>query len=309
MKVLETVNIRKEFGTLVAVKDVNLSIDRGQILGLIGPNGAGKTTLLRILATLLRPTDGKVQVLDHDVKKDYLEIRKRIGYLPDFFGLYSDLTLEECLEFFAKAYAVDPALISKKVDEVLQFVELEEKRTDFIRHLSRGMVQRLGVAVLLVHDPDILLLDEPASGLDPKARIQLRVILKKLSEQGKTVIISSHILTELSGFCSHIAIMNKGDMVLYGAVDDIQRKMAATRKLRISVLDDRDRAVEILKEFPEMDIIAVDNQKITVELSGGVDEVAKLNTHLVQQGIRVVGFSEELADLEDVFMKISADQN
>jgi len=308
MKILEANKIRKEFGTLVAVNDVDLSLEKGQVVGLIGPNGAGKTTLLRILATLLRPTDGNARILGYDLAKNYLDIRKHIGFLPDFFNLYNDLTLRECLEFFAKAYKVEPDSIAQQIDAMLEYVELEDKRDTFIRHLSRGMVQRMGVAALLVHDPEVLLLDEPASGLDPKARIQLRVVLRKLSNEGKTIIISSHILTELSGFCSHIAIMNEGSMVLYGDVDQIQQKVVGSRKVAITVLDGCDRAVELIKEFPNTQIIKVQHNTITAEINAPLEQLAALNTLLVEKQIKVVTFCEEKTDLEDIFMKISSEE-
>ena len=305
MEILEVNSIRKEFGTVVAVNDVSLSVDKGQVWGLIGPNGAGKTTLLRILATVLRPTSGSVRLLGYDLAKEYLAIRKHIGFLPDFFNLYNDLTLRECLEFFAKAYKVEDKLIPQRIDEVLDYIDLQSKRNDFIRHLSRGMVQRMGVGVLLVHGPDVFLLDEPASGLDPKARIQLRAILTKLSREGKTIIISSHILTELSGFCSHIALMNEGKMVLQGAVDEIQQKVFDSRKIRVSVLENCDQAVRLIKEFPDTKIGTVQDNEITVEISAGESELAALNSHLVSKGIKVFSFGEEKTDLEDLFMKIS----
>jgi len=305
MEILEVDNLRKEFGTLVAVNNISLSVEKGQVWGLIGPNGAGKTTLLRMLATVLRPTSGSVRLLGFDLAKEYLKIRRHIGYLPDFFNLYNDLTLRECLEFFAKAYKVENKLIPKRVDEVLDYIELQNKRDDFIRHLSRGMVQRMGVGVLLVHDPDVFLLDEPASGLDPKARIQLRAVLTKLSREGKTIIISSHILTELSGFCSHIALMNEGNVVLHGAVDEIQRKVFDSRKIRISVLDDCDKAVQLIEKFSNTKIETVRDNEIIVEISAGESELAALNSHLVSKGIKVFSFGEEKTDLEDLFMKIS----
>jgi len=305
MEILEVNNLRKEFGTVVAVNDISLSVEKGQVWGLIGPNGAGKTTLLRMLATVLRPTSGSVQLLGFDLAKEYLKIRRHIGFLPDFFNLYNDLTLQECLEFFAKAYRVEDELIPQRVDEVLDYIELQNKRDDFIRHLSRGMVQRMGVGVLLVHDPDVFLLDEPASGLDPKARIQLRAVLKKLSGEGKTIIISSHILTELSGFCSHIALMNEGNIVLHGAVDEIQRKVFDSRKIRISVLGDCDKAVQLIEKFSNTKIETVRDNEIIVEISAGESELADLNSHLVSKGIKVFSFGEEKTDLEDLFMKIS----
>lgn len=267
-----------------------------------------KTTLLRILATVLRPTKGSVRLLGYNLAKEYLQIRKYIGFMPDFFNLYNDLTLRECLEFFANAYHVKRDLIPKRIDQILEYVDLENKRNTFIRHLSRGMVQRMGVAVLLIHEPDLLLLDEPASGLDPKARIQLRNVLNKLSSEGKTIIISSHILTELSGFCSHIAIMDKGNIKLHGAVEEIQQKIAGSTKVNISVLQDCDRAVVLIEKFPDARLVTVQDNKITVEIDKGPEELADLNALLVKEGIKVVSFSEQKTDLEDLFMKISSDE-
>jgi ABC-2 type transport system ATP-binding protein len=308
MNVLEIENIRKEFGTLVAVNDVSISVQQGSVVGLIGPNGAGKTTLLRILATILVPTSGNASILGCDLRKDYLQIRRHLGFLPDFFNLYNDLTLRECLEFFAKVYKVEPAQISDRIDTVLKFIDLEDKRDDFVRHLSRGMVQRLGVGILLVRDCRILLLDEPASGLDPMQRIKLREILKKLSTEGKTTIISSHILTELSEMCSHIAIMNKGKMVLYGAVDEIQQKITCSRSVEITVLDNCDKAASLIKGFSGTEIINIRGNIIAVAMRASLEELAELNAHLVKNNIGVVSFCEKKTGLEDIFMKVSADR-
>ena len=308
MNILEINNIRKEYGTVIAVNDVSFSMAPGQVLGLIGPNGAGKTTLLRILATVLRPTSGSVKILGHDLRKQYLKIRKNIGYLPDFFNLYNDLTLRECLEFFARAYKVEVKSIPSRIDEVLSYIELSHKRNDLIRHLSRGMVQRMGVGALLVHDPDLFLLDEPASGLDPKARIHLREVLKKLANEGKTIIISSHILTELSGFCTHIALMNDGKIVMQGSVDEIQHKVFGTRKIRISVLDNCEKATELVKGFHNTVIESVKNNDIIVEINAAEQELADLNSLLISNGIKVYNFSEAKTDLEDLFMKISSSE-
>ncbi len=305
MEILQIKNIKKEFGTLTAVNDVSMSIEQGQVLGLIGPNGAGKTTLLRILATLLRPTDGNATILGYDLKKEYLNIRQHIGFLPDFFNLYNDLTLAECLKFFANIYKVEPGLIPGRIDSVLEFVDLEEKRNSFVRHLSRGMIQRMGVGAMLVHEPEVLLLDEPASGLDPKQRIKLREVIKRLSKQGKTVIISSHILTELSGLCSHVAIMNKGKVVLQGAVNDIQQKVEGSRRVAVTVLENCDKAIELAKAFPSVKVINVRDNTMNIEMAGNLEELAGLNAHLVNNNIKVVAFSEEKTDLEDIFMAIS----
>ncbi len=308
MVILETNKIRKEFGSLVAVNDLDLDIEKGQVWGLIGPNGAGKTTLLRMLATLMRPTSGTASLFDHDLTTNYLQIRKHIGFMPDFFNLYNDLRLWECLEFFAKAYNIDSKTIPRRITDVLEFAGLQEKRDSLIRHLSRGMVQRMGVAVLLIHDPDVFLLDEPASGLDPKARIQLRRILTRLSTEGKTIIISSHILTELSGFCSHIAIMDHGRVVVQGSVEKIQSTLAGTKKIVVNVLDNAEKATEIIKSFLSATLLSTRANTITAEVSGTDAELARLNAALVKQGVKVTAFYEEKANLEDLFMKITANE-
>jgi len=308
MQVLEVSGLRKEFGTLVAVDNASFKMEQGQIMGLIGPNGAGKTTLLRMLATVLRPTIGSIKILGYDSATEYLRIRKHIGYLPDFFNLYNELTLRECLEFFGRAYGVDNKILPRRIDDALRFVELEEKRNDFVRHLSRGMVQRMGVGVLLVHQPDVFLLDEPASGLDPKARIQLREILKKLAGEGKTVIISSHILTELSDFCTHIAIMNKGKIVLSGSIDEIRQRVYNARRIIISVINDREKALAAVNEFT-LAGARLDGNNITLDIKTDETGLANLNSHLVSKGIGVCGFREEKTDLEDLFMELSAKQD
>jgi len=308
MQVIEVTGLSKEYGTLVAVNNVSFNVTKGQIVGLIGPNGAGKTTLLRMLATVLRPTAGSVKILGYNSANEYLKIRKNIGYLPDFFNLYNSLTLRECLEFFAMAYSVDDKLIPERVDEALKFVELEEKQNDFVRHLSRGMVQRMGVGVLLVHQPDVLLLDEPASGLDPKARIQLRDILRKLSAEGKTIIISSHILTELSDFCSHVAIMSRGNIVLYGSIDEIRQRVHNTRRIAVSIVGDINAAVAAIKEFSGATLQTVEGSNIKIDIKTDENGLAEMNSYLVSKGVRVCGFYEQKSDLEDLFMEISGNE-
>jgi len=306
MPVIETSDLRKEFGRLVAVNNVSFSVEAGQVVGLIGPNGAGKTTLLRVLATLMDPTDGNAQILGHDIRFDRLNIRRKIGYLPDFFNLYSDLTLRECLDFLARAYDMNPFEIQDKVEHALEFVELVDKGDDLVRHLSRGMVQRLGLAALMVHEPDLFLLDEPASGLDPKARIQLRTILSHLSREGRTIVISSHILTELSGFCTHIALMHNGRLAVFGSVADIERRTMIARRVSIGLLGEAERARKILETSPDVHVLQSTADGFTIEAPGAPDELAAINTRLVQAGVRVVRFCEEKTGLEELFLKISA---
>ena len=296
-------NLRKEYGPLVAVKDVSFSIEPGQVVGLIGPNGAGKTTLLKMLATLLEPTDGQIRVLGHDAHKNYLAIRGSIGYLPDFFGLYEDLTIAECLTFFANTYKVPAADIPARVENVLEAIQLAEKRDDYVQNLSRGMIQRLGLGALLVHEPALFLLDEPASGLDPKARIDLRRVLTGLSEKGKSVLISSHILTELADFCTHVIIMDHGRFLAQGKIDDILAQLDSVRKVRITVLNSRPEAEKIAAAFG--DIMESTDSGLTVGLSGDLEQIARLNAALVQGGIHVVSLYEEKTNLEDMFLQIA----
>jgi ABC-2 type transport system ATP-binding protein len=306
--VIETQSLRKDYGTLVAARDVSIRVDAGQVVGLIGPNGAGKTTLLRMLGTLLSPTSGSAAVFGCDVQREYLDIRKRIGYLPDFFNLYKDLTLRECLVFFARAYGADLATANDRSRTALEYVNLTDKANSLIRHLSRGMVQRLGVASLIVHEPDLFLLDEPASGLDPEARIGLRRVLKKLSEEGRTVVISSHILTELSGFCSHIAIMNKGKMEVFGDVDEVQRRAAGESKVRISVLADAEKAAHIIESSEQYSLSSSDGNDLIVTAPEDRSALAMLNRQLVEAGLDVVTFATEEMSLEDVFVQISGQE-
>lgn len=305
MTIVDVKNLRKEYGPLVAVKDVNFSIERGQVVGLIGPNGAGKTTILKMLATQLEPTDGEIRILGFDAEKEYLAIRERIGYMPDFFGLYDDLTITQCLTFFAKAYNVPSEKIEERIDAVLHYIDLEEKKDDFIQHLSRGMVQRLGLGVLLVHEPELFLLDEPASGLDPKARIDLRKVLTRLSHEGKTVIISSHILMELSDFCSHIIIMDHGVFLRHGKIEDTLNQIEGLRKVKITVLERGSDAEKLIDSFPHGDVVERTGNTLTVNVPNDLEKVAMLNTALVEHGVKVVAFHEEKTNLEDIFLKIS----
>ena len=308
MSIICIERLRKEYSTLVAVNDINYTIEPGQVVGLIGPNGAGKTTLLRMLATVLPPTDGTASICGFDLRKEPLEVRKKIGYLPDFFNLYNDLTLTECLTFFAQAYKIPPTDIPHKVRQSLDYVDLSSKKDSFVRHLSRGMIQRMGLAVLLVRDPEIFLLDEPASGLDPIARIQLRDILRKLSEDGKTILISSHILTELSGFCSHIAIMNRGQLVLEGNIQHIERQIAGSGTVTIKVLSDTERAKALIEQFPGVSLEKARNDTFTVIVPEGASTIAQLNAHLVHHDISVVHISEQQATLEELFVEISREK-
>lgn len=308
MATLEALQLRKDYGTLVAVRDVSFSVGAGEVVGLVGPNGAGKTTLLRMLATLLEPTSGSARVMGHDIRSGQLDVRRVIGYLPDFFNLYNDLRIWEVLTFFAEAHGIPAADIPAAVDRTLDFVKLGAKRDDFVRHLSRGMVQRMGVAARLVHDPSVFLLDEPASGLDPRARIDLRDILRRLSSEGKSVIVSSHILSELADFCTHVGIMDHGRMLRYSAVSEMGLQATGTRRFRVRVLDNVERAVAQLQAHrPEAQVDRLGRNDLIVEAEGDMQAWADLLKALVESGLPVVDFHEEGSPIEDAFMQIAGD--
>jgi len=303
--IIETQSLRKEYGTLVACKDVNLRVERGHVMGLVGPNGAGKTTLLRMLATLLRPTRGTAQVLGHDILKDYLKVRRSIGFMPDFFNLYNDLTLEQCLAFFSAAYRMPESTLSERIESALNYVYLSEKRKERIGHLSRGMTQRLGVACMLVHEPDLLLLDEPASGLDPKARIQLRHVLQQLARDGKTVVISSHILTELDELCSDLCIMHGGRIVERGSVKEVSQKVSGDGLVEVRLLNTDNHAVELTRALDFVENVTLNDDTLLVSMPAEGDALSVLNRTLVEAGIGVSGLMVQEHNLESVFMEIS----
>ncbi len=305
MSVIRVSGLVKEYGTLRAVDGVSFTAEAGEIVGLIGPNGAGKTTLIRVLATLLEPTDGEIAIGGFDVRRDVLAVRRAIGYVPDFFNLYHDLTIRECLTFFARAYDVSPADIPGRIERALRDVALEEKADEFILHLSRGMVQKLGLACLLVRRPRLFLLDEPASGLDPSARRDLRDVLTRLGKEGATVVISSHILTELADFCTHVLIMDRGRFVRQGPIEGIRRPESGPRVIRIVVRGEATAAAAVLNGIAGMTVGYGEAGHLTVTLDAdapGLADAADINRLLVSHGIPVCGLSEDAPSLEDVFL-------
>lgn len=248
--IVVTENLTKRYGAFTALSNLNLIIERGAIHGFIGPNGAGKTTTMRILATLLEQTEGQAWVADYPVSEAPMEVRKRIGYMPDFFGVYDNMKVWEYLDFFAAAYHVPTDKHKAMIGDLLSLVDLSAKRDSFVEELSRGMKQRLCLARTLVHNPDLLILDEPASGLDPHARIELRELLKELRSLGKTILVSSHILTELAEMCTHIAIIERGKLLVSGSVADILKAMQPARELYVRVLSRSGDALGIVRGFP-----------------------------------------------------------
>jgi ABC-2 type transport system ATP-binding protein len=304
--VIELIHLRKEYDELVAVQDLNLTIPQGEIFGLIGPNGAGKTTTIRMACGLLAPTTGRALVDGVDVAQEPERAQQAIGYLSDFFAVYEDLKVWEYLDYFAHAYRVAVSEIPARLNEVIGKVSLEVKRDAMIRGLSRGMKQRLGIARAIMHRPKILLLDEPASGLDPKARLELRNLLLSLRDQGTTILISSHILTELEGFCTSIGIMEKGRMVRSGRIEDVTAGENLARDFRVSWLGDAAGAVEgKFAARTHVSKLQMGAGTATFQFAGSDEEIAALLAELIAAGVRVKAFTEIKQTVEDLYMKLS----
>ncbi|UIO41811.1 ABC transporter ATP-binding protein [Brevibacillus brevis] len=298
-------NLRKRYGKMEALKGLSLEIDKGTVFGFVGPNGAGKSTTMSILATLLEPTSGKAYVGGYEVTKNPKEVRKLIGYMPDFFGVYDNLTAEEYLDFYGANYDIPAAERKQIIPQLLELVNLTHKRDAYVDSLSRGMKQRLGLARSLVHNPEVLILDEPASGLDPRARIELREILKELRDMGKTIIISSHILPELAEMCDVIGIVEEGNLVAFGRVDEIYSKMQEQRVLRIRLLDRVEEAMTRLREMPVITRVTREGNWVVAGFSGNDEEQVELLRELAVSGYPVAAFNEAVGDLEEIFLEIT----
>ena len=298
--------LRKQYGALVAVNDLNLAIAKGEIYGLIGPNGAGKTTSIRMMCGLLQPTQGRVEIAGVDVSAEPERAQQHIGYLSDFFAVYDDLKVWEYLDYFAHAYKMPESDIPRRVREVIGEVGLEVKTDSMIAGLSRGMKQRMGIARAIIHKPEVLLLDEPASGLDPKARFDLRVLLQSLRDQGTTILISSHILTELEGFCTSIGIMEKGRLVRSGRIEDVTAAASLAKTITVRWLGDGEAAVrETLARVPEISDLKFDGATAQFRYPGSDEGLAHLLASLLSARIRIVSFTEVKATVEDLYMKLS----
>jgi ABC-2 type transport system ATP-binding protein len=282
-----------------------LTVNRGDLFGFIGSNGAGKTTTLRILATFLAPSGGKAEILGHDVVQDADRVRHIIGYMPDFFGVYKDMEVTEYLDFFGACYKIPSAQREKTVNDVLELVGLSEKKGALIGALSRGMQQRLGLARVLIHDPQLLLLDEPASGLDPRARIEMMAILQELQRMGKTIIISSHILSELQTLCNRVAIIEKGKLIYSGPVQGVRDQMGTGHIYWVKVASEPDKAIGLLKGHPNVSEIEQVDGQMKVTLASHDTDPSFLAETLVNGGARVTGLWEEELGLEEVFMRVT----
>jgi ABC-2 type transport system ATP-binding protein len=306
MPMVELRHLRKEYRDLVAVKDLSLTLEPGDIFGFIGPNGAGKTTTIKMLATLLEPTGGVALVDGIDVAAHPEEVRSRIGYMPDAFGVYDDFKVWEYLDFFAAAYRVPKGDRPGLIDMVLDLTTLTEKKDAYVEELSRGMKQRLCLAKTLVHDPKVLLLDEPASGLDPRARIEIKELLKELKAMGKTIIVSSHILPELADFCTSVGIIERGELIVAGPIDAIMQQVLGGRVLEIRVPEaDRTRAVDLLPAVPHVRAVKLVGETIRVDYAGTLDDQSEVLLALIHGGARVQSFAEQDTDLEDIFLRVT----
>jgi ABC-2 type transport system ATP-binding protein len=302
---VQTLGLTRTYGSMIALNALDLTINQGDLFGFIGSNGAGKTTTLRILATFLAPSAGQAMVLGNDVVRDADAVRHVIGYMPDFFGVYKDMEVTEYLDFFGACYKIPAAQREKTVNDVLELVGLSEKKGALIGALSRGMQQRLGLARVLIHDPKVLLLDEPASGLDPRARIEMMAILQELQRMGKTIIISSHILSELQTLCNRVAIIEKGKLIYAGPVQGVRDQMQTGRVIWVKVTSDQAQAVELLKARPEIsEVETLDGQVKVILVNHDIDHSIVAHT-LVHGGARLVELREDELGLEEVFLRVT----
>ncbi len=303
--IIETINLTKRYGDLVALNNLHLNIEEGECFGYIGPNGAGKTTTIKILATLLQPTWGEARICGHVVGYQSRRIRPLIGYVPDFFGAYSDMVVQEYLDFFASAYGITGQQRKRIVGDILDLTDLAYKREALVDSLSRGMKQRLSIARVLLHDPKVLLLDEPASGLDPRARIEIRELLKELHRMGKTIVISSHILHELAELCSTVGIIERGELLFHGSVREVTRRAQMGTRVQVGVADHSDVATKVLQRLEAVKSVQVSNGKLSVELAGEVHDFSFLARALIENRLAITELKEEEVNLETAFLRLT----
>jgi ABC-2 type transport system ATP-binding protein len=295
---------------LTAVKNLNLSVPKGSIYGFVGPNGAGKTSTMRILTTLMMPTGGKALVSGFEVTKQPRDVRRVIGYMPDFFGVYDDMKVWEYLDFFAACYGIPERERPTLITDLLTLVDLLPRREDMVDKLSRGMKQRLCLARTLVHDPQVLILDEPASGLDPRARVEIRELMVELSRMGKTIFFSSHILADVAEICTHVGIIEGGQMVIQGSMDQIRRQLMPTREVIVTLLDREEEAREVLSALPGVQKVVFlqdegGRKRVQVNFLGEDNALSLMMQSLNNRGLPVVNFAEQSHDLEQVFLRVT----
>ena len=302
---IELTNFGKDYGEFTAVGSVNMKIEAGELFGFIGPNGAGKSTSIRFLATLLKSTRGDGLVNGFSVNKQPMDVRRSIGYMPDDFGVYDGMKVWEFLDFFAVAYKIGRTQRKKVIGDVLELLDLTHKRDDYVNGLSRGMKQRLCLAKTLVHDPPVLILDEPTSGLDPRARIEVKALLKELRKMGKTIMISSHILSELADCCTSIGIIERGQLLMHGPIDSVYRQMRRNRIVEIRFVENQDAGISIIRSDPTMRGIEIDGDRVTAEFETDDQGLAGLMKRLIDGGVKMRSFSDKDPSLEDVFMLVT----
>ena len=305
MAIVEIRNFTKQYGDFQAVTDFNLDIEEGDIFGFIGPNGAGKTTTIRFLSTLLEPTSGEARICGLDVLKEPLEVRKVIGYMPDIFGVYEGMRVWEYIDFFAAVYGIHKSERKKIIDDVITLLDLDKKRDTFVQGLSRGMQQRLCLAKTLVHDPKVLILDEPASGLDPRARVFIKELLKALRDMGKTIFISSHILSELADCCNKVGIIERGKLLASGEVREILSRFSENIRMEIEILSDPKTCEKVLHSIPEVRSVEVFGRMFKIEFDGEITTIPNIHKKLIGSGVEILWFKDSPPDLEDVFMQVT----
>jgi ABC-2 type transport system ATP-binding protein len=310
--IIETKDLVKKFGSFTAVNGLSLQVPAGSIYGFVGPNGAGKTTTMRILTTLTRPTSGAAWVNGVAVVDDPRSVRRAIGYMPDEFGVYDDMRAWEYLDFFASCYDIPVAERKKLIEDLLALVDLSHRREDMVDKLSRGMKQRLSLARTLAHDPSVLILDEPASGLDPRARVEIRELLVELARMGKTIFFSTHILADVSEICTHIGIIEAGQIIAQGSMDEMRAQLQPHREITVTVRD-ADAVATIRRTVGGMEGVAnvVDLEpkggryRVRIDYTGDDEGVAALNASINAAGVSILGFAEETKDLEAMFMRVT----
>ena len=302
-------NLTKKYGKFLAVNQINMHIEKGEIFGFVGPNGAGKTTTMRICCGLLKATAGEVMIDGIDALRHTQSIKRKVGYVPDFFGVYDNLKVMEYMEFFGSLYDMKREQVREISKGLLELVNLSDKEEAFVDSLSRGMKQRLCVARALIHNPELLILDEPNSGLDPRARFEMKEVLKNLGGMGKTIIISSHILPELSEMCTSIGVMEHGRLIVNGKVDEImtQSKYAQPIKLKLDleVPEEKERAIKLIKENPLVEKVTFMEEEIYIYFKGDDKDVNALLKYLLQKEVPVIGYYQEKGNLESLFMEMT----
>jgi ABC-2 type transport system ATP-binding protein len=302
---IELIDFGKDYGEFRAVERLNLKIEAGEMFGFIGPNGAGKSTTIRFLATLLKASRGEGIVNGHSVTRDPMSVRYSIGYMPDNFGVYDGMKVWEFLDFFAVAYKIGKGKRKQVINDVLELLDLGHKRDDFVNGLSKGMKQRLCLAKTLLHDPPVLILDEPSAGLDPRARIEVKALLKELRRMGKTILISSHILSELADCCTAIGIIERGQLLMSGPIDEVYRRIRANRTVEVRFVNGMDVGLSVIRSSPHTRNVAADVNSCVVELDASDQQIADLLNELIANKVHLRSFAERDPTLEDVFMMVT----